>query len=69
MKNFELARENIKARTGADFTDEADLISYILTSLDFLASHNKNYTKKQFWRIDELRDIADCLFDAEIYNK
>ena len=69
MKNFNIAREKIKAATGADFAEEADIISYMLTSLDYLASHNKNYNKKQFWRIEELHDIVNCLFDAEIYGK
>lgn len=42
---------------GIEFTNEVDYINYILTLLDDLYFKNKNYTNKQYYAIEEIREI------------
>ena len=58
--------EKMKERTGCDFTKNGkykkqDLLFYIKSILYNLWTHNKNYTKEQYYRIDELKEIFDCI--------
>lgn len=47
---------------GLEFKDEAELYEYLKESLvEYLYSHNTNYTKNQWWRVSELYDIIKCL--------
>jgi len=57
--------EKIKQSTGLDFTQqqdkETDLIYYIQSVLYNLKTHNKNYTKEQYNRIDTLFEIFESV--------
>lgn len=41
-----------------------DTISYIKSLLDYLISHNKNYTKEQYSKIDILNDIINAIYNG-----
>lgn len=38
-----------------------EIISEIENKLDFLLSHNKNYTKKQYYTIDDIKELIQEL--------
>lgn len=52
---------NEMEKLGLKFDDIADIIFYFSNMLDWLESHNKNYTKEQYNRILTLKEICDCL--------
>lgn len=47
----------INESTGLGIFRESTLILYIKSQLNYLESHNKNYTKKQYIIIEELKEI------------
>lgn len=49
--------EKIEQLTGRQFETLEQLYFQVLYDLEFLKVHNKNYTKKQYEKIDELFDI------------
>lgn len=49
--------EKIEQLTGRQFETLEQLYFRVLYDLEFLKVHNKNYTKKQYEKIDELFDI------------
>ena len=49
--------EKMNEQTGIQIFDLSSLIIYIQHSLNYLESHNKNYTKKQYHLIEELKTI------------
>ena len=49
------------AEFGFKFDTLEDVYIYFSNTLDWLESHNKNYTKEQYHRILTLRDICNCL--------
>ena len=51
--------EKMNEQTGLNINNISDLIIYIQHTLDFLESHNKNYTIKQYYLIDELKTIFE----------
>lgn len=58
--------EKLKETTGLDFKKDnkyknKDLLFYIKSVLWNLQTHNKNYTKEQYFRISELNDIFNCI--------
>lgn len=58
--------EKLKETTGLDFKKDnkykkQDLLFYIKSVLWNLKTHNKNYTKEQYFRISELNDIFNCI--------
>ena len=46
---------------GFTFEDPESFICYILSLSSWLQSHNKNYTKEQYNRIDTLNDLLNCI--------
>lgn len=42
-------------------TDIADIIYYLQHQLEYLYTHNKNYTKKQYNIIEDVKNILDCI--------
>ena len=44
-------------------------MSILIENLEFLESHNKNYTKKQYYTILECLEIAKELEQKPIYEK
>jgi len=49
------------AGQGGSFEDWSDIYSYISGLVDWLESHNKNYTKEQYHKIVILKEILDCI--------
>lgn len=49
--------EKIEQLTGRQFETLEQLYFQVLYDLEFLKVHNRNYTKKQYEKIDELFDI------------
>ena len=47
---------------GLELKNESELYEYLKETLvEYLYSHNTNYTKNQWWRVSELYDIIKCL--------
>ena len=53
--------EKIEHLTGLQFENEMQLYFYVLHQLEFLKVNNKNYTKKQCHKINDLFDIIRSL--------
>lgn len=53
---------------GFDFESEEMLINFIKHKIEWLESHNKNYTKEQYFIIDELKEVFSCCELAEFDN-
>ena len=53
------------AELGFKFDTVEDVYLYFSSMLDWLESHNKNYTKDQYNRILTLQDIFNCLIAEE----
>lgn len=51
----------IEELTGRRFDNSEQLYFYIQYVIEFLKVHNKNYTKKQYEKIDELFDFVRCI--------
>ena len=51
----------IKERTGREFESIEQLYFYLSYVMDYLKGFNKNYTKKQFEKIDELWEIFQAI--------
>lgn len=47
--------------TGAGLMRPAAVLHYMRSLLDWLYTHNKNYTKEQYYKIEELKIILDNL--------
>ena len=52
--------EKLKQTTGIDVKG-VDLYYYIYGILEYLISHNKNYTKEQYFKIQLLYDIFNAI--------
>ena len=52
---------NEMEKRGLKFDNIDDIFFYFSNMLDWLESHNKNYTKEQYNRILTLKEICDCL--------
>lgn len=50
--------KQLKSNTGLSFESFTDMIYYIENHLAYLKAHNKNYTKEQEHRIDDLYEIV-----------
>ena len=49
----------INVETGRGITNKNELLHYVSRVIDELYNHNKNYTKKQYQQIEELKIIID----------
>ena len=49
----------INAQTNAGITRPDALLHYINGLIDYLYTHNKNYNKTQYYKIEELKIIFD----------
>lgn len=49
--------KKIQYETGLTFNNPEQAIYYMQTLIDYLCTHNKNYTKQQERRINDLRSI------------
>lgn len=57
---FKLNRAKLEER-GFHFDDTDDAYLYLAGLVEWLESHNKNYTKEQWHRIQSLKDIFDSI--------
>lgn len=56
----------IEAVTGCKFDNEKDFLLYVYRALEWLESHNKNYTKEQYQKIQDLKNFFDIMADAAL---
>lgn len=47
--------------------DATEILFYLHPIIEYLASHNKNYTKAQYEKIDILKDVFKALYDGLDY--
>jgi len=52
-------KEDILKSVGLEFTNIEDYLLYMQELIDYLYFHNKNYTNKQYFKIEELRAILN----------
>lgn len=52
-------KEEIIKSIGIDMSNNADYLNYARQLVYDLYSHNKNYTKRQYYEIEELKEILD----------
>ena len=53
--------EKLLKNTGCSFGSWDDLLYYLDNLLDYLTTHNKNYTKEQYNKIVLINDIIKSL--------
>ena len=54
-------KKDILNSIGIEFKDDKDYFIYMQELIDYLYFHNKNYTNKQYYKIEELREILNSL--------
>lgn len=50
-------KKEILKSIGVEFKNDYDYLLYLLQLIDYLYFNNKNYTNKQYYRIEEIRGI------------
>ena len=70
--NIKLTEDQKKRLNDISFGELAESPNLIPTTLtrklDYLYTHNKNYTKAQEYTIDDIRNIINILFDGKEKN-
>ena len=56
---LKLRKDKILEETGIKEMEDIDYLFYIIEEVDFLLSHNKNYTKKQEQILTDIKSILD----------
>jgi len=56
---LKLRKDKILKETGIKEMEDIDYLFYIIEEVDFLLSHNKNYTKKQEQILTDIKSILD----------
>lgn len=56
---LKLNKNKIFAETGIKIMKDINYLFYMTDRLDFLLSHNKNYTKTQYQLLTEIKSILD----------
>ena len=59
MEKLKINKNNILNNIGVEFKNKNDYIQYMQNLLEFLETHNKNYTQKQYYKILELKEIIN----------
>ena len=49
------------AACGFSFDGWSDMYLYVESIINWLESHNKNYTKEQYYKISNLKEILGCI--------
>lgn len=57
---LEINHEKLTA-CGFSFESWIDMYLYVKSLMEWLESHNKNYTKEQYYKISSLKEILDCI--------
>lgn len=52
-------KKNILDSIGIEFKNDVDYYMYLLQLIDDLYYNNKNYTNKQYFNIEEIREILN----------
>ncbi len=53
--------EKVNKNTYLGFLSEEEIVKYAKTVLDYLTTHNKNYTKEQNYKLQDLREIMEAV--------
>ena len=53
--------EKLERLTDIDTINPVEILYIAKITLDYLASHNKNYTKKQYHFIDRIKGIVESI--------
>lgn len=62
--------KKIEHETGRKFENIEQLYFYVLYVIEFLKANNKNYTKRQYFKIDELFSfISSIEFEGDQENE
>ena len=56
---IKLNKKKLKQK-GLNFKNKSELLDFIKHKIEWLASHNKNYTTEQYYLIDMLNEIFNC---------
>ena len=51
----------INKRTRLGLLNKKEVLHYVSGAIDYLYTHNKNYTNEQYYRIEDLKNIIDCI--------
>lgn len=49
----------INESTRLGLMTKAEVLHYVRSVIEYLYTHNKNYTKEQYFRIEDLKNIMD----------
>ena len=62
MDDIKLAINHDKlAACGWSFESWSDMYLYVESLINWLESHKKNYTKEQYYKISNLKEILGCI--------
>ena len=56
---MKINKKEILKNIGIEFTNNDDYLLYMINLIDYLESHNKNYTKEQYFKISELKEMIN----------
>ena len=56
---IKINKEKIIKNIGIECTNDFDYIRYMKVLINDLESHNKNYTKKQYFYITQIKEILE----------
>ena len=51
--------------TGCNFETDHDVICFLVRQLEYLGSHNGNYTSEQQKKLNDVESIINCLEEGE----
>ena len=54
----------INEETGAGLLNPPAVLHYMNSLIDYLYAHNKNYTKQQYYKIEELKTIINNIVEV-----
>lgn len=53
--------DKIANQTGLRFDDAADILYYLQSRIEYLATHNKNLTGKQYYAVCDIESILNSI--------
>lgn len=54
--------EQLEKNTGRKFEDKEDIYYFLDRCISYLMTHNKNYTKEQYNKIEEINEIIKASY-------
>lgn len=61
MLKLKINKEKLLNDVGLEFRHDYDILLYLIKSVDYLETHNKNYTQRQYQQILDIKYILDSL--------